>query len=138
FRGDVGVEGGRIASVGDLTGAASSSVIDAGDAYLTPGFIDVHTHSDFSLSKFPRAESLVSQGITTEVVGNCGLTPHPIGPERLDLLQRYTAFLGAELPWDWRSTDQFLDYLDGLPLSHDVVTLVGHGSVRVAVMGFDD
>lgn len=138
FRGDVGIEAGSIVSVGDLTGATARSVIDAGDAFLTPGFVDVHTHSDFSLSRFPRAESLVSQGITTEVVGNCGLTPHPIGHGRLDLLQRYTAFLGAELPWDWRSTDQFLDYLDGLPLSHDVVTLVGHGSVRVAVMGFDD
>lgn len=137
FRGDVGIEGGRIARVGDLTGAGARSTFDADDCYLAPGFIDIHTHSDFSLPTFPRAESLISQGITTEVVGNCGLTPHPVNPENLELLQRYTAFLGADLSWDWRSTTQFLDYLDELPLSHDVITLVGHGSVRVAVMGFD-
>ncbi|MEX2540638.1 MAG: D-aminoacylase [Trueperaceae bacterium] len=138
FRGDVGVDAGRISAVGDLTGSSARSVVDAHDSYLTPGFIDVHTHSDFSLPAFPRAESLISQGITTEIVGNCGLTPHPVGPDRLDLIQKYTAFLGAKMPWDWSSTAEFLGYLESLPLSHDVVTLVGHGSIRVAVMGFDD
>lgn len=138
FQGDVGIEAGEITSIGDLTGTTARTVIGAEDAYLTPGFIDVHTHSDFSLPEFPRAESLISQGITTEVVGNCGLTPHPVVPERRDLLERYTAFLGAAMPWDWTSTAQFLDYLDTLPLSHDVLTLVGHGSIRVAVMGFED
>lgn len=138
FRGDVGVEAGLISRVGDLSGASAKTIVESEGAYLTPGFIDVHTHSDFSLPAFPRAESLISQGITTEVVGNCGLTPHPVSPERIDLLQRYTSFLGATMPWDWSSTAEFLEYLESLPLSHDVVTLVGHGSIRVAVMGFDD
>ncbi|MEX2534502.1 MAG: D-aminoacylase [Trueperaceae bacterium] len=138
FRGDVGVEAGQIASIGDLSGSSARLVVEAHDAYLTPGFIDVHTHSDFSLPAFPRAESLISQGITTEVVGNCGLTPHPVDPERIELIQKYTAFLGATMPWDWSSTAQFLEYMESLPLSHDVLSLVGHGSIRVAVMGFDN
>ncbi len=137
FRGDVGVEAGRITRMGDLSGAAARQRIGAEDHYLAPGFIDIHTHSDFTLQRFPRAESMISQGVTTEVMGNCGLTPFPVAQERLELLQRYTASMGAELSWEWRSTGEFLACLDRLPLSHNVIPQVGHGSVRIAAMGFE-
>lgn len=137
FRADVGLEGGRIARLGDLTGVAARQQVDAGDAVLAPGFIDIHTHSDFTLPRFPRAESMVAQGVTTEVTGNCGLTPYPVHPDRLDLIQRYTAFMGAKLSWEWRSTGDYLDYVDQLPLAHNVIPQIGHGSVRIAAMGFE-
>lgn len=137
FRGDVGVERDRIVAVGNLEGQESRRDLDAGDRYLAPGFIDVHTHSDFTLSRFPRGESVVSQGVTTEVMGNCGLTPHPVDPARLDLLMEYLAFMGGDLSWNWKTSGDFLDELERLPLSHNLTTLVGHGAVRLAAMGFD-
>lgn len=137
FRADVGIEGGRIARLGDLWGAPARATVDAGGRCLAPGFIDIHTHSDFTLPRFPRGESMLAQGVTTEVTGNCGLTPYPVAPGRLDLLQHYTAFMGSQLTWEWRSTADFLAYLDSLPLAQNVVSQVGHGSVRIAAMGFD-
>lgn len=138
FRADVAVQGDRIARMGDLTGAPARQTLDAEDRYLAPGFIDIHTHSDFTLPRLPRAESLVAQGVTTEVTGNCGLTPYPVAPDRLDLLQRYTNFMGSQLDWDWRSTGDYLDGLERLPLGHNVIPQVGHGSVRIAAMGFEN
>ena len=139
FRADVGIEHGTITDVSAITpGTAARKVVDADDACLAPGFIDIHTHSDFTLPSFPRAESMIAQGVTTEVTGNCGFTPYPISPDRLDLLQRNTAFIAEGLSWDWTSAEEYLAYLDSLPLSHNVVPLLGHGSVRIAVLGFDN
>ncbi len=139
FRADIGVERGTITDVSAINRAtAARKVIDADDACLAPGFIDIHTHSDFTLPSFPRAESMIAQGVTTEVTGNCGFTPYPISPERLDLLQRNTAFIAEGLSWDWASTGEYLGYLDSLPLGHNVVPLLGHGAVRIAVLGFED
>src|SRR5574337_57199 len=137
FRGDVGIQDGRIVAVGDLDGARARRELDAGDRCLAPGFIDAHTHSDFSLPTFPRGESRISQGVTTEVGGNCGLAPFPVDPDRLDLLRDSTSFIAARLSWEWRSTADFLRHLESKPLSLNFVSLVAHGAVRVAVMGFD-
>ena len=137
YRGDVGIEDGRVVAIGDLTGNSARTDVDAGDNYLAPGFIDVHTHSDFTIQSFPRAESMISQGVTTEVMGNCGLTPHPVDSGRLDLLRQYLSFMGGNLSYEWRSTGEFLREIEGLPLSHNLLTLIGHGSIRLAVMGFD-
>ncbi len=139
FRADVGVERGTITAVSAVTlGTDAGKVIDADDACLAPGFIDIHTHSDFTLPSFPRAESMIAQGVTTEVTGNCGFTPYPISPDRLELLQGYTAFIAEGLSWDWASTEEYLAYLDTLPLGHNVVPLLGHGAVRIAVLGFEN
>jgi N-acyl-D-amino-acid deacylase len=138
FRADVGIEDGKITRLGDLSAATTRESLDADDRYLTPGFIDIHTHSDFTLPRYPRAESMIAQGVTTEVTGNCGLTPYPVAPGRLDQLQRYTSFMGSKLSWEWRSTGDYLDFLERLPLGHNVVPQVGHGSVRIAAMGFEN
>jgi N-acyl-D-amino-acid deacylase len=137
FRGDVGIRGGRIAAVGDLRGAAATREVDAGDRCLAPGFIDAHTHSDFSLPTFPRGESRISQGVTTEVGGNCGFSPFPVDPDRLDLLRDSSSFIAASLSWEWRSAADFFRHLESKPLGLNFVPLVAHGTVRVAVMGFD-
>jgi len=137
FRGDVGVRGGRIVAVGDLRRSPTAHEVDAGDRYLAPGFIDAHTHSDFSLPTFPRAESRISQGVTTEVGGNCGFAPFPVERERLDLLRDSSSFIAANLSWEWRSADDFFRHLDSKPLSLNFVPLIAHGAVRIAVMGFD-
>jgi N-acyl-D-amino-acid deacylase len=105
---------------------------------LSPGFIDLHTHSDFTLIRFPRAVSMTAQGVTTQLTGNCGFSPFPVLPERMELLREYAGFLDAGLPWgSWHTAAEFLGLLDKLPLSANVACQVGHGSVRMAVMGFD-
>ena len=137
FRGDVGIQDGRIVAVGNLRDTRATRDMDAGDRCLAPGFIDAHTHSDFSLPRFPRAESRISQGVTTEVGGNCGFSPFPVEPSRLDLLRDSSSFIAANLSWDWRSAADFFRHLESKPLSLNHIPLVAHGAVRVAVMGFD-
>src|SRR3954469_20248439 len=83
-RGDLGVRGGRIAALGEVpTSAAARRGVDADGLVLAPGFVDIHTHSDVALLRDSRGESKVLQGVTTEVVGNCGFSSFPVAPERL-------------------------------------------------------
>lgn len=138
FPADVATEGDRIAAIGDLSGAAARRTIDAQGAVLAPGFIDLHTHSDFTIPLFPRAEAMVRQGVTTQLVGNCGFSPFPVEPGRLDLLRKYSAFIDAGLSWEWRDLRGFAAMLESLPLSCNIALQVGHGAVRIAAMGFDD
>lgn len=135
---DVAVAAGRIVAVGGAGDAGATRVVDGTGLVLCPGFIDVHTHSDFTLPSHPRALSMTAQGVTTQLVGNCGFSPFPLGDDGGALLREYSGFLDSGLPWGaWRTAGDFLDLLDGLPLAGNVACQVGHGSVRIAVMGFD-
>jgi N-acyl-D-amino-acid deacylase len=138
FRADVSVVDGHIDQVGQLGHVSAASVVDARELVLSPGFIDLHTHSDFTLTRFPRALPMTAQGVTTQLTGNCGFSPFPVLPARMELLREYSGFLDAGLPWgSWNTAREFLALLDELPLSGNVACQVGHGSVRMAVMGFD-
>lgn len=135
---DVAVVGERVVRVGEAGDVGARRVIDGTGLVLCPGFIDVHTHSDFTLPTHPRALSMTSQGVTTQLVGNCGFSPFPLGEDGGALLQEYSGFLDNGLPWgSWRTAGGFLDLLDALPLAGNVACQVGHGSVRIAVMGFE-
>ena len=135
---DVAVRDGAVVEVGPALDAPSGAVVvDVTDLAVAPGFIDLHTHCDFTLPQYPRAESMVRQGVTTIVTGNCGSTPYPIDPERADLLRDSTAHLGTSLQWSWRDAAGYADMLDLLPLALNVVMLVGHTSIRIAAMGFE-
>jgi N-acyl-D-amino-acid deacylase len=134
---DVSVRDGVIVEVGERLEARGSPVIDVTGLAVAPGFIDLHTHCDFTLPRYPRAESMVRQGVTTIVTGNCGSTPYPVNPARAGLLRESTAHLGTALTWDWTDAGAYADGLDALPLSLNVVMLVGHTTIRIAAMGFD-
>jgi N-acyl-D-amino-acid deacylase len=140
FVGDVGVRGGRIVRVGrDLRGSALST-IDACGLVVAPGFIDIHNHSDFTVLAVPTADSIVAQGVTTAVVGNCGMSMAPVNPANLELLRRYLEpFLvpGFDYGWDWRTLGEFYGKVEERGVSINLVPLVGHGTVRIAVKGFD-
>ena len=112
--------------------------IDALGAVLAPGFIDLHTHTDFTLPRFPEASSMVRQGVTTHLTGNCGFSPFPNPPHRSTDLAAYSSFIDAGLPWDrWSTAAGYMAYLESLPLATNVALQVGLGSVRVATMGFE-
>jgi N-acyl-D-amino-acid deacylase len=137
FWGDVGLEGDRITGLGDLSTASAHRTIDLEGLTLSPGFIDLHSHSDLTLPGFPRAESTLQQGITTQVVGNCGLSPFPVEPERLDLLKSYASLAGPKVSWDWKGAAGYAAFLESLPLAGNVALQVGHGALRIAAMGYE-
>ena len=127
-RADVGIAADRIASVGEVgeVGAASAArVIDADGLAVAPGFIDVHTHDDFAAVLHPDMAFKVCGGVTTCVVGNCGMGAAPFEPAAL----LATAFHPHdELP-HWDGYAGYLDHLDSNPPSVNVAVLVGHGTV---------
>lgn len=137
-RADVGVTDGRIAAVGDLAAACAATEILAEDKIVSPGFIDIHTHSDTSLFVYPEAESRVRQGITTEVVGNCSYSPFPINPEVRSFMGTCLA-QGMENPdWTWDDLEGYREALMRRGVSVNVAPQVGHGSIRIAAMGMDN
>lgn len=138
YTADLAVQGADIVAIGQLNDLTSSQVIDASGLVAAPGFIDMHSHSDFALPANPQAHSKIRQGVTTEVVGNCGASPAPLRDETRAELRRYTEFLGDYLTWEWEGFGSYLDYLQGTEPAVNVVPLVGQGTVRIAVMGFSD
>jgi N-acyl-D-amino-acid deacylase len=140
-RAEVGVTAGRIAYVGPPNGIEAGRVLDAAGHVIAPGFIDIHSHSDFTLPLPDQADFLkyyVAQGITTLVVGNCGYAPAPINPETAPLMQAYTAFIKPrDLDWRWRTFGDYLGYLEQHGVYLNTVPLAAHGALRIAVMGFD-
>lgn len=135
---DVAIAAGRITDVVPAASTAGAREIDVNGLVVAPGFIDIHTHCDFTLPRHPRADSMVRQGVTTVVAGNCGHSTFPVGAgERRELLQRYSAFLGGDLDWSWSDAAGYTRMLSELPLAVNVALLVGHGTARVAAMGFD-
>ena len=130
FAADIAVEDGRIVAVGPLGNVEAATVLDASGLYLTPGFIDIHSHSDFTLAVDPRAVSAISQGVTLEVLGNCGHGCAPIGdPERAKgNIYGYREDHG--LPW--RSMGEYLNHLEARAPAVNVLTLVPNGNLRLA------
>ena len=138
YRADVSITGGRIENVGQARGDAVS-VIDAQDMCVCPGFIDMHAHPDLTVLYKEVQDYKLRQGITTEVSGNCGFTAAPLNPETEEALKRYVAFITppAGVSWQWRTFAEYLDAVRGSGPATNQAPLVGHGTVRIAVMGFD-
>ena len=139
-RADVGVTDGRIAAVGDLSSATAVVIVDAGGKAVTPGYIDVHAHTDVTpalLERHPEvALAGIRQGVTTEVCGNCGFTVFPTSPQRAEGFARHTALFGTRIP-PFADLDAYQAHLEQFPMVPNMAPLVGHGSIRAGVMGFD-
>src|SRR5262245_30017411 len=135
FVADVAIGGDTIAEVGTLASPPARVIIDGTGLTLAPGFIELHTHSDYTLLVNPLAESKVHQGVTTEVIGNCGTSPAPLGDEaypiiRTRMQQQY------QLDVSWRTLAGYLERLAGSGIAVNVAPIVGHGTIRSAVMGY--
>ena len=110
-RGDVAFSGDRITHVAvGIRADAAGRVVDGDGLVLAPGFIDMHSHADFTLPAYPDAVNSIAQGVTTEVVGNCGYSPAPLSadPVRAAVQQAAGHGLGPDLDWRWRSFAEFL------------------------------
>jgi len=134
MRGDIAIHDGCIAAIGPNLGrAAAAKVIDATGLAAAPGFIDIKTHSDFTLPINPKAESKVRQGVTSEIIGHCGFSVAPVLPGKVELLRDY---LSPSAPWLPFTETTFPDYLDTFPATAvNAGMLVGHNTLRLMVMG---
>lgn len=140
YWGELSVRGNSIAEVGRSVNVPDGAdIFDAAGLMLTPGFIDIHSHADFGLLTDPAAENLLVQGVTTIIIGQCGLSPAPICPERIQELDEYCGVSksGKKIDWNWNTFGQWLARLDRQPLGLNVGAFIGQGTVRLCVMGFD-
>jgi N-acyl-D-amino-acid deacylase len=142
FPADVGIRDGTITTIGRIPDDAPAElVIDAGSKIVAPGFIDIHSHSDFVVADTAHGEILApfaAQGITTLVTGNCGYSPAPVNPRTRPELDSYTAFLRAGAASDpWTGFGEYLDHLDAQGLMFNIVPLVAHGALRIHEVGFE-
>lgn len=134
--GDIAIADGRIAAVGAKLSGPARKTIDAQGLAVAPGFIDIKTHSDFTLPINPKAESKVRQGVTTEIIGHCGFSVAPCLAGKVELLKDY---LSPSAPWTPFRELSFPQYLDTFPAtSVNAGMLVGHNTLRLMVMGMAD
>jgi N-acyl-D-amino-acid deacylase len=131
---DVSVRNGRIVAIGTMDGPASRE-IDAAGRMVTPGFIDVHAHDDAAVLETPMDFKLM-QGVTTDIVGNCGAGLAPRDPAR-PVMPGVNLVLGAVSEGDWETFGQYMDAVDRAQLAVNVGCFVPHGAVRYAAMGAD-
>lgn len=142
YRADVAVSGERIVAVAPSLRAEARIVIEAGGHVVSPGFIDCHSHDDGIMLHQPNCEAKVLQGVTSEVIGNCGFTLGPLPADAQTYLTNVQRMMGGgEMPEELLQARTFGDYLDLLeqrPLGLNLVPLVGHAAIRIAAMGWDN
>jgi len=136
--GDVGVDGDVIAAVGDLSSAQAANVLDAAGLTVMPGIIDCHAHSDLNLLADPRGASKVQQGVTSELNGQCGMSPFPVREADHEQLASIISFITAPVEWTWERPAEYLDRLESARPAYSAAAMVGHSALRAWAMGFDN
>ncbi len=139
FWGDLAIEQGRIVDIAPIGTLRGRQTIDVAGRFVAPGFVDIHTHSDLSILVNRQAESAVRQGVTTQLVGNCGMSPAPIEDTHISEMRRQWGPISdqPEVSWEWRSFDQYLQALQSGGIGINIASLAGYGALRIAAMGLD-
>lgn len=137
---DIAISDGKIVEMAPSLDLKSDEVIDASGLVVCPGFVDIHSHTDATITTNPKAESKIRQGVTTEVVGNCGMSAAPVTSAFLsDVKDHLTINSDFGKPEDlgtsWHTFGEYIEHLNALPLGINLMPLVGFGTLRSAVMG---
>jgi N-acyl-D-aspartate/D-glutamate deacylase len=132
---DVGIRGDTIVAVGSLDAARAKRTLEAAGLVIAPGFIDMHSHSDFALLVDGRALSKVTQGVTTELLGESGSAAPALGPARAEMAKSLSE-LGLTL--DWTTLGEYFSRIEAKKTSVNVLSTVASGQVRASVVGYDD
>lgn len=143
FKANVVLSGDKIASVGSFSPLSDSykQIIEADGLTLTPGFIDMHSHSDLLCLSQPESDSRIGQGITTELLGQDGLGVAPVTTENVFDYSRHVAGLQGDFPldfWRWRRFSDYLDLLENTPIAVNTAVLASHGTLRLAASGMEN
>src|SRR5512136_825241 len=138
YWGDLGIRRGRVAAIAPAGTLRAGRTIAVEGRFVTPGFVDIHTHSDLSILVNRRAESVVRQGVTTNVIGNCGMGAAPVVDEHLADMRHFWGKISDApgVTWRWRSFAQYLRVLQRGGLGINVAALAGHSALRLAVLGW--
>ncbi|MDA8079951.1 MAG: D-aminoacylase [Nitrospiraceae bacterium] len=136
FAADVGITGDRFSFIGRAGGAEAAMFIDAQGLAVAPGFIDTHSHSDFTILADPRAEGKISQGITTEIIGNCGMSAAPLFDKACERREEDLKELG--ISERWHTLEEYFRLVVKRGIAVNMAVLAGHGNIRGSVVGYDD
>ena len=137
WQGDLGLVGDTIAAIGSIDAQQGRRVLDASGLHVSPGFIDIHSHSDGTIFAYPTADSRAYQGVTTEVTGQCGFSAAPLmgvdaDKRRSDLAEE------SGVPVEWDTVESYFETLDEIGVSLNQAMMLGHGAVRQTVAGSED
>jgi N-acyl-D-amino-acid deacylase len=139
YYGDIAIKDGVISKIGKINGETDET-IELEGLVVAPGFVDTHSHSDLYLIHDPSSLPKIMQGITTEIIGQDGLGEAPINPENVAEWRKYLAGLNGDPPidWNWSSFSEYLKTLEAAVPAVNIASLVGHGNLRLMVMGMED
>lgn len=144
YYGSVAVAGDQIGAIGELSReqlASAAEVVDGTGLTLMPGFVDIHCHSDAIIFAPGKNQKRLWNGVTTELIGNCGISAAPVRWERIPELRKYNNPFYSNIPVQyeaWRSFGEYLDYVEKTGPVLNTAALVGHGALRVAMAGFEN
>ena len=133
---DIGILGDKIVYIGDITSRPDSDVIDAAGCIVAPGFIDIHSHSDFFCLVSPESESKIYDGVTTEICGNCGISAFPLKGQLLENKKKGFSKFGLDI--NWQTAEDFFTRARDAKSAINRGFLVGHGNIRACVLGYED
>lgn len=136
FKADIGIKDGKIVSIKKRIKQDAEQIISADGLVVCPGFIDIHSHSDYTLLVNPKAESKIRQGVTTEVVGNCGSSAAPIIGEMKERALKISERYGLKI--DWTYMNEYLNKLEEKRIAVNVATYVGFANIRIAILGYEN
>lgn len=137
YYGDIGITNGKIEAIGLLNANEAKQIIDAGQQVVSPGFIDMHTHSDLVILDEPLIEAKVRQGITTDLLGQDGIGAAPLPSEYISTWQKNLAGLNGTplIEWDWETVGDYMRKIRHNQPSYNLAVLAPHGNIRMEVMG---
>jgi N-acyl-D-amino-acid deacylase len=141
YKGNVGIKNNIIEYIGEKVNLLKGNIeIDAKNKIICPGFIDMHSHADLAILRDPLCKDKIQQGITTQVIGNCGQSIAPLIERTIPLLKKYvTPLLGdIKTEWEWRSFKEYLSLIQKKGIATNIVPLVGHLTLKVSIMGFEN
>lgn len=139
YYGSIAIRNGKIVNIKRRGKFKSGKyIINAEGLIVSPGFIDMHSHSDFTLLVNPKAESKIRQGVTLEVIGNCGSSMAPIKPDKIDIFKRRVGELAQYVTWDWSTFKEYREKLMRNGIALNVAPLIGHGTLRINVMEYEN
>ncbi len=142
FSADIGIKDDRIVEIGDLSNMEAESTVDAAGRFVCPGFIDIHTHSDMTVLYDGSSPNRVYDGVSSDVFGNCGVGVAPVSEEFHDVLMTYcrTRMVGnvdGEIAFNWRTYEEYLQYMNSCPNAINMIPLVAQGALRIFTMGLE-